>query len=271
MAQFNDDGTPMNAAQIAAAEAADAQASADAAAAAEGGGEAAPEGDANGAEGDPPADQPAREGKIRIGDQTFKTEAEAIAYAEAAGGTQVVDPLEQYRRGVQDTLARVPAGQKVTSTPEQKAAIQERLLTDPEGYLAERDAAVAAQVLEQVNGTQAARNHADAVWNAFALRHPDLADFQKEVNALADDNMAMLRQISATKGAQAGHDFIALKMRSNLRRYADASKPRKDLPNGKARTTPNGGAPAKGNSKETPQKPLSLREQLAKLKGVKKQ
>lgn len=214
----------------------------------------APEGDEEGEE--PP---PVAQGKYRIGDKYFKTEKEALAYANGEQSTP--NPLDAYRQGVQDVLSRAAEPESVTPQDDDDFD-EEAYYADPKKYLREREQKVIAKATQTISQQQAEAQTANQVWNEFSNRHPDLAEFRAEVEAFVAQNKDSVIGVIKKDGRPAGYDYIALKMKSNFQRYADAAKPKRELKNKAGGASPTGtrsGVTPKPKAEKT----LSFAEQVA--------
>lgn len=210
----------------------------------------------------------ATKGKYRIGDKEFATAEDAHAYA-----TSTISALETerqvadaYRLGIQD--ATVPGNPPPGVTPPAAAAppaFDEALYYENPGKFLESYAnKIKNETLNAVNQNMTEKQIADRLWSEFSARHPDLADFRNEAENFAAQNLSTLRVVNQTKGISAGYDYIALKLRAEFSRYAQAVKPRKQLANS------GGGATPPGSNGVTPPPPkkkvLSFNEQIRSIK-----
>lgn len=215
----------------------------------------------------PPATPPAH--KYRIGDKTFATQDEALAYAASHVSaleteTQVADA---YRQGLIDARAAgtPPAPGVTPPAPASEIPNTEELYTNPQAFLDRFAKKIQTETLTQVDQRQALVEHSNTIWREFTERHPVLADFRGEVEAMAAGNQETIRAITATKGRTASYDWIATKLRSRFDAYQNALKPSRELPNGGGNTPP--ARPGAGVTPETPaKKPLSMAQQIRSMK-----
>ena len=235
-------------------------------------------------EGDPAAEvvdeNPAEEGgeaaaaKYRIGNKEFATfeEAEKYATSQINALETEVQVTDAYRQGIRDAITQQNPAQSVTppaAAPEEEVDVQ--LFSNPKEFLANFAKKIKQETREEIDTAAAQAAQAKRIWAEFSNRHPDLADFQPEVELLAQQNMEALRAVNATKGNEAGYDFIAMKMRTRLQQYKAAGKPQTQLKNGGGGATPPG--TGTGVTPKTPaKKPLSFSEQIrqhrAKRRGA---
>lgn len=206
-----------------------------------------------------PAKGPA---KYRIGDREFATQDEALAFAQAqVAESQVTDA---YRQGMRDALHRTdqPAENVTISTP---ALNPDELYTDPQAFLDKFATKIKTETRAELDQKEAIRTESDNIWREFTERHPMLADFRHEVENFTSQNLQEVRALIALKGRSAGYDYVATKLKSRFESYANAVKPKRELPNSGAGTTP----AAKGATvtKKAPEKkPLSFAEQIRTLR-----
>lgn len=204
-------------------------------------------------------------GKYRIGDKTFKTQDEALAYAEASNETE--SEIDAYRRLVREALT-APGGAPENVTPPPPVITDEEFYANPTETITKAMQRAKQEAHAEIAQNQATTATANAVWAEFTQRHPDLADFRAETEAFVTQNLNEVQKVSKTKGRSAGLDFVALKLKTQFQRYADAAKPKKDLAN-----TSGGPSPTNRVSgvtpKAAPKKELSFAEQLRQNRKVK--
>lgn len=208
-------------------------------------------------------------GKYKIGDKLFQTQEEALKYAETQVSTLETEKLlaDAYRRGMEEAASLVaPHTQDVT--PEHKPLGDlnpEDMYANPTEFLSKFAEKIKSDTRAEFDHKERIRSQSDQIWGEFVTRHPMLADFRKEVEEFANQNTQEVRAIIATKGRGAGYDFVATKLKSRFEAYANAVKPKRELPNAKQATSPSSPAvdvTPKGGSK----KPLSFAEQVRMLR-----
>jgi len=122
--------------------------------------------------------------KYKIGDKTFNTQAEALAYAESQVSaleteTQVADA---YRQGMRDALHK-PLETEVV-TPQQDDVDTEELYTNPKAFLDKFANKIKHETRSELEQKEALRSESDQIWREFTERHPSLADFRGEVEII---------------------------------------------------------------------------------------
>lgn len=204
-------------------------------------------------------------GKYRIGDQYFNTIAEAQAFA-TQGESVPNSELNAYRQGILDASKNAPGAQNVTPAPV-AGEIDEEYYSNPAEFLRKRDERLKNETVQTVQQTLKAQQYGDQVWNEFSSRHSDLADFREEVDAWAAKNQDQLRAVVEAKGRNAGLDYVALNIKAQFQRIADATKKKRALPNAGAGASP-GGARTNVTLKKDAKKILSFAEQVKSIKRV---
>lgn len=214
-------------------------------------------------ESEEPAESAEPEGKYRIGEQTFKTLAEAHAYATAQ--VQQTNEVDAYRQVISEALRTPGSAIPVTPVAEAPAIDEEKLWSNPSEFLKNFAHQIKSQTLQEVNQQTSSREAGDAIWREFVDRHPNLSDFRQETEAFATNNQPEIQALIKAKGRKAGYDYIALRLREQFARYADATKPQRQLPNVGTGTSPS----QRGTSVTPPKatkKPLSFAEQIRSIK-----
>lgn len=208
-------------------------------------------------------------GKYKIGDKLFQTQEEALRYAETQVSTLETEKLlaDAYRRGVEEAASLV-APQPQDVTPEHRPLGDlnpEDIYANPAEFLSKFAEKIKSDTRAEFDRKDQIKVASDQIWSEFVTRHPMLADFRKEVEEFADQNTAEVRAIIATKGRGAGYDFVATKLKSRFEAYANAVKPKRELPNAKQATSPSSPA-VDVTPKAGGKKPLSFAEQVRMLR-----
>lgn len=217
--------------------------------------EAAP--DSESTEGEDP---PAPTGKYRIGEHVFDTQEAALAFAQAE-----TERADAYRQGVRDAALAPATPEKVTPAAEEEFN-EEAYYADPKAFLKEYKKTIVNETLKTVDTTLSKRAADEQVWNEFSQRHPALADFQNDVERVTAANLNEVRSLATSKGIAAAYDFVAMKVRADFAKKAEALKPTRALPNGGGTTSSAGGS-QRVTQKVSPKKPLSMAEQIRQTRG----
>lgn len=208
-------------------------------------------------------------GKYKIGDKEFATLEEAHTYATSTLATREQDQLiaDAHRQGMQEALQYVQTSANVTTPAVEQAPEfdEEKLWADPKTFLAEFAEKIQNKTLNTVNQQRALHDEGTRIWNEFSSRHPALADFKSEAEYFTSQNVDAIKAIRQTKGQAAAYDFIALKLREDFQRKANALKPAKQLPNAST-ASPSTSASPNVTKKPASKKPLKLADQIRTLK-----
>lgn len=208
------------------------------------------------------------EAAIIIGGKSFKSQKEALDWAQ-----ENISVLEQeriqadaYRQAVQDLRVTPQTQQSVTPTAEEPAFNDEQFYANPGQTLAEIEERAVKKAEASITRKLQAREQDKEIWENFVNAHPDLEDFRDDVENFATQYADTVRTLSQTRGQRAAMDFVAQKTRAKFQAYYEKTKPKTIL----TKTGGVGSAPAGAPGSVTPQKkhdaPLSLVDQMRKLK-----
>jgi len=192
---------------------------------------------------------------IRIGDRTFKTQGEAIAYAEKLEHANLVS--ESYNQGVREAL-------QSTQKPEVAAPVEdnfdEQFYSNPRETLRKMKEEAKNEALAVVD----ARDREEKAWGKFSSINPDLADSRTEVMRILQENWDILGKM---KDEDKAMGILATKTRSYFDSIVEKRKPRTELPNKVGQVVSPGGS---GRPSVTQTKkeavPLTMSEQLKNLR-----
>lgn len=194
---------------------------------------------------------------IRIGDREFKTQSEAIKYAEQLEYEKLA--AEAYTQGIRDSLQ---ANQSQVKPPEpEDDKFDEKFYSNPKEVLNEvrqraRDEAIAAIKAEQ---------NRENLWGKFFEDHPDLAGHRMICEQVLSQNWDTLGAMTDVPKAM---KILATKTRSIFQDYMDRNKPRVELPNRGGQVVSAGSSVSPG---VTPQKkadePIDFTAQMRKLRA----
>jgi hypothetical protein len=210
---------------------------------------------------------PPAEEEIRIGDQTFKTQSEAFAYAQTqlAAKQHELDLAEAYRAGIADVSQANSAASPPSATPEPDDNQWETdFYANPKATLQKLRSEIEQEVRASVLGTVTQQTADQKLWAEFIARHPDLEGFDEDARTTLAKIENEVRALARTKGKDAALDFLAQKTRAKFQEYAARSAPTRKLPNG-------GGGPSPGTQTNvTPapaeRKNLSMVDQIRSLR-----
>jgi len=192
---------------------------------------------------------------IRIGDQTFKTQGEAIKYAEKLEHANLVS--ESYNQGVREALQSTQKPE--TATPVEDN-FDEQFYSNPRETLRKMKEEAKNEALAVVD----ARDREEKAWGKFSSINPDLADSRTEVMRILQENWDILGKM---KDEDKAMGILATKTRSYFDSIVEKRKPRTELPNKVGQVVSPGGS---GRPSVTQTKkeavPLTMSEQLKNLR-----
>lgn len=208
-------------------------------------------------------------GKYRIGEKTFGTQEEALTYAQSQVSALETEQqiADAYRQGMREALSTA-SNPSENVTPQIQTAPNldtEELYTNPQAFLDKFANKIKTETTTQIEHKQSLKQQSDQIWREFTERHPELADFRSEVENFVEGSMTDVRAIIATKGKPASYDFIATKLKSRFENYANAVKPKRELPNNSSGASPSSKASGV-TPKEPAKKALSFSEQIRTIK-----
>lgn len=210
----------------------------------------------------------AKSGKqYRIGDQTFDSleEAHEFATSHINALTTQTEIDNAYRRGIIDARGNAIPPESVT--PPEPEFNEEKYYANPGEFLKEFEQKIITKTQAQLDAKANAKAQDDQIWTEFTARHPELADYRDEVTEFTTKNAKEIGAIASLKGRPVAYDHVAVKLKAQFQRYAQALAPRKKLPNGGGGLTPTSRG-ASVTPKPTSKKPLSFAEQIRQHKRV---
>lgn len=198
---------------------------------------------------------PAEEEEIRIGDQVFKSTAEAIKYAEQLAHDKEIS--DAHAMGIQEALAASrPA---VVSEEPQEDTFDAEFYADPKKTLQKVKESAKAEVKQELKREQAIEEQ----WRTFEDENPDLVGYRELAKRVLQDNWETIGKMTDVPKAR---KILATKTRAFFQDYIDRAKPRTELPTKPAQVV-SSGSPS-GSSGVTPasakkeEKPLDFVSQL---------
>lgn len=216
--------------------------------------EAAPAGRKDSVEGEAAAPVEEEE-SIRIGERVFKTQSEAIKYAEELERGNLV--AEAYNQGIRETLA---ATQKPDAPPPEEENFEERFYSNPKEVLKEVQAKARDEALAMVKAEQ----RKESLWSEFFTKHPDLAGSRRICEQVLQENWDILGNMVDIPKAMG---ILATKTRSIFQDYIDRTKPRTEMSaKGGQAVSPSGGAPSSVTQAKKVDPPLDFISEMKKLR-----
>jgi hypothetical protein len=191
---------------------------------------------------------------ISIGGREFKTQSEAIRYAEELEQEKLL--AESYNQGIRETLALT---QKPVQAQEEDN-FDEQFYSNPKEALKKVKEQAKDEIMASINAKDAEK----AAWNRFSQAHPDLADSEKEVRRVLQENWDVLGNMKDEKRAM---EILATKTRSYFQSIAERVKPRTVLSNrGGQVVSPSGKASSGVTPNKREERPLTMIEQMQSLR-----
>lgn len=211
---------------------------------------------ADGAEGEAPAEKAAgevEEEEIRIGDQVFKTQAEAFRYAEKLEQEKLL--AEAHSAGIQEVLRAQAASQPA---PIVEDKFDEEFYANPKATLEKVKLQATADAEARIDMKLAREKQ----WDTFLEKYPDIR--RKDAERILSEQWDTLGKIT---DLEKGMQVLAQRVRADYAELEEIRKPRTALPEKKgAQTSRSGGSPISVTPKENEARPLTLAEQMRTLK-----
>lgn len=206
--------------------------------------------------------------KFRIGDRTFATQDEAIAFANQSVELEQ-QKADAYAQGVLDAANR--GGNPNPNVTPPVASTEpplntEELYTNPQAFLDKFANKIKTETRTELSQAETMKAQSDQIWREFTERHPALADFRNEVEQFVQADTANVRAIIGSRGRPASYDYIATKLKSRFEGYASALKPKRELPNNSGGASPTQAAAGGVTPKESGKKALSFSEQIRSIR-----
>lgn len=193
---------------------------------------------------------------IKIGDKEFKSQAEAIKYAEQLETEKLIN--ESYSAGIREALRAQAQPVAQEAAPEEN--FEEKFYADPKGTLKEVQAKATQDAIAQIKAEQTK----EKLWNQFFDENPDLAGHRFLCEITLQQNWDTLGAITDIPKAM---KILATKTRAIFQEYNERAKPRTELAKGPARVVSSGGgAPASVTQTKKDDPPLTLAQQMRQLR-----
>ena len=198
-------------------------------------------------------EKPLPEGEtIRIGDQEFKTQAEAIRYAEKLENEKLA--LEMYNQGIRDTLsANAPA---VQAAPEEDPELE--FYKDPVAAMKKAK----DQAKNELRSELQQEKERNRLWDKFLTKNPDIE--KEDAERILAKNWDTMKLIADEDKAM---DLLATKTRADYQRIIERAKPRTELPNKSGQAVSAGSSsPASVTPKKKEEAPLDFASQIRMMR-----
>lgn len=202
--------------------------------------------------------EPEVEELIRIGDKEFKTQAEAIKYAETLAQEKLI--AEAYNQGVHDHIkATTPAPEPEVEPP---LVTEEEFFSDPTGAVKKTYLKAKEDAKREVLSEIEKQGKREALWNKFLADNPDIE--RRDAQRILEENWDTIGKMTDLSAAM---KLVAQKTRAEYQRMAEKLKPRKELPPSKPQViSTGGGAPSGVTPPKKRDEPLDFASQLRMMK-----
>lgn len=194
---------------------------------------------------------------IRIGSQVFKSQAEAIAYAERLEEEKLVS--EAYQSGVRDAIqSQAPAA----SVAPQEDNFEEEFYSNPKATLAKIKEQAKSEIREENSAAQRKEN----LWRTFEERYPDID--RRDAELILAQNVDTVGKMTDIDKAM---EVIARKTRAEYQRIVERYKPRTELPASRGQATVPSSASGRGVTPQKKDEPvLTMAQQMKNLREQKR-
>lgn len=190
------------------------------------------------------------EEEIRIGDQTFKTQAEAFRYANQLNHDKEL--AEAHSAGVTEALRA-----QVVAPPPAEDKSEEEFWTDPRKAIAK----ARAEAITEAEARIEAKLNREKQWDIFLDKYPDI--MREDAQRILDQNLDTIGKVEIEKGMQ----LLAAKTRGYYAKIEEFRKPRTVLADGKGtQTARSGSAPTSVTPEQKQTRPLTFAEEMKSLR-----
>lgn len=210
--------------------------------------------------------------KIVIGDKEFSSQEEALAYArdlQAKGETEKL-LHDAYRQGIEDArLATSGANSQHGVTqpePEEDDDFDQKFFENPKAYLKAMEEKVRKDAMDQALKQIQQQQQDQQLWNEFYSKHPDLAGFDEDCQAVLARESEMIKTLVQTQGKEKAMDYLARKTRAKFQMWAERQRPRAELPQNSPGASPTGGQRVTQPSQEKNEGPVDFVSQMRQHK-----
>lgn len=192
---------------------------------------------------------------IRIGDREFKSQAEALRYAESLAHEKEI--AEAYNMGIRETLQATQAPPE--APPEEN--FEEKFYSNPKLAIEEAARRAEENAIQRIKAETARESQ----WNRFLAQYPDIDREDAERVLQRPDVLAVVSKIKSEEEAM---KVLARHVRSEYQRIAEKFKPRTELPNKQGQVVSTGNSQKVGvtpTQKEAA--PLTMAQQMRQLRN----
>lgn len=198
------------------------------------------------------APEESEEEPIRIGGMTFKTQKEALAYAEKLEQDKLL--AEAHAQGVREALA----SQQIQPAPKavEEDDFETKFYSNPKETLRE----IQARARDEAVAVIRAETAKEKAWNEFLSEFPDIR--RRDAEQVLDANAGTIGILPWDQGRKA----LAAAVYKEYDEIAQIRRPKTELTQKKPAISPSGGAVRGVTPKASEEKPLSFLDQVRKNK-----
>lgn len=191
---------------------------------------------------------------IRIGDKEFKSQADALKYAESLEYEKLAG--DNYNRGIQDAMQAIrPQEPQV----QEEDDFVEKFYSNPKETLKAVKDQATQEAIAQIKKEQTR----ESLWNQFLTENPDLR--RKDAQRVLEENWETLGKITDLPKAM---KLLAVKTRAEYQEIAERLRPRTELPNKGGQAVSAGSATPPGVTRA--QKEATSPNFIAEMKKMKR-
>lgn len=166
---------------------------------------------------------------IKIGDRTFTSEREAIAFAQELERQQSL--TEAHAAGIREALEATRIREQAAPEPEDN--FEERFYANPKETLKE----VQARARDEAVAVMRAEQKREQLWNQFLGENPDLR--RKDAERILNENWDIFGKMTDLPKAMS---LLARKTRAEYEEIRELAKPRVELQNRSGAVSPSSAA-----------------------------
>lgn len=173
--------------------------------------------------------------EIQIGDKTFTSSADAVAYAKQLQGQ--VATHDAYQQGINDAMMNQPQAQSVTNQPVVETPLFDtaEFYDDPQAVIKRVAEQATAKAESNIDAKLEQRRKADGMWTEFYNKYPKLQKSDKLVKQVLNDNWAVLGNMPDAAKAM---DILAQRATDQINVMLSDFMPSQELPLTKQATSP---------------------------------
>ncbi len=198
------------------------------------------------------------ENDIRIGDQVFKSQKDAIDYAQKLEREKLFN--EAHNMGIREAIQQLaPKPEAVVAPPE---FTDEEFYTDPSAALKKAKDKAKEEAKAEIKKELADERNAELLWDRFLTKYPDID--RQDAQRILTEQWSILGVIADESKAM---EMLAQKTRAEYQRIVEKMKPRSELPKRSGQVVSTGAnAPTGVTPARQAQKVLTMTEQMKTLR-----